>query len=499
MRLAWRGYFTRAGKRSAWILGILFVGMFFMGVPMGLGLRHAQMPIEAVTIVIADAAVAVIFTLMLSQTLAAATEALYARADLDLLFSSPIAPRKVLTVRFAAVATMAFSTFAVLATPFLLPIAVLGHPAWLAVYLVMFALALAASAAGLSLAMGLFHLIGPRRTRAVAQVMAALIGAAFFLVSQSRNLLGAEQTKGLAGLIARAAQGQVTTPPLADWPLRAMLGQPLPLLVVVVIGAGLFLAATNWIGRRFAADAAAASGAGQPRQKTAKRAGAFANGVFAVTLRKELRLLFRDIPLLSQVLFRVLYMLPLVFVLLRSAGRMNTFALPAGVWAVTFLAGQVAASLTWITFSAEDVPELIALAPASMTQVWRAKLVAGLLPLAGLLILPVLALIVMAPRAGLVALVCWPASALASGLINQWRQRPAKRSDFRRRASASWLTGFAQLGLGALIAWAAGMAAAPSLWALAGAVVLLIFAGIFLGLLRRNEAEIRAGLMVAAT
>jgi ABC-2 type transport system permease protein len=436
----------------------------------------------------------VIFTLMLSQTLAAATEALYARADLDLLFSSPIAPRKVLTVRFAAVATMAFSAIAVFVTPFLLPVIVLGHPAWLAVYLVLFALALAASAAGLCLAMVLFRLIGPRRTRAVAQVLAALIGAAFFLAAQARNLLGADKTKGVAGLVIHAAQGQIKTPPLADWPLRAMLGQPLPLLAVMAVGAGLFLSATHWIGRRFAADAAAASGAGEPRQKTTKLVGAFADGVFAVTLRKELRLMARDVPLLSQVLFRVLYMLPLMFVLLRNAGKLDTYALPAGVGAVAFVASQVAASLTWITFCAEDSPELLAAAPASMIQVWRAKLVAGLAPLGVLLIAPLIALLILAPRAGLAALVFWPATALANGLVNQWRQRQAKRTEFRRRGAASALTGFAQLGLGGLLAWAAGLAAAPSGWALAGSVVLVLFAGVLLGVLRRDEGEILSRL-----
>ena len=41
-------------------------------------------------------ALAVILTLMLSGTLAGAADTLYERGDLDLLFSSPLAPRKVL-------------------------------------------------------------------------------------------------------------------------------------------------------------------------------------------------------------------------------------------------------------------------------------------------------------------------------------------------------------------------------------------------------------------
>ncbi len=417
------------------------------------------------------------------------------RAPISICCSRPIAPRKVLTVRFAAIAASAFGGCAVLVTPFLLPIAVLGHPAWLAVYLVLAALALIASAAGLSLATLLFRLLGPRRTRAVAQVLAALIGAAFFLVAQSRNLLGAERTKGLIDLIARAARGGMVTPPTADWPLRAMLGQPLPLLAIMALGVGLFLVATNAIGRRFAADAAAASGAGQGRRKTAKISGGFAQGAFAVTLRKELRLLVRDVPLLSQVLFRVFYMLPLVFILLRNGGHNLTLALPSGVGAVTFLASQVAASLTWVTLSAEDTPELIASAPAPMTLIWRAKLVAGLLPLGVMLAPPAFILLVLSPRAGVCALVFWPVAALASGLISQWRQRPAKRAEFRRRASGSYLTGWAQLGVGMLVAGAAGLATAPSIWANAGAVVLLIFMALFLALLHRDEAQIMDGLL----
>ena len=48
---------------------------------------------------------------------------------------------------------------------------------------------------------------------------------------------------------------------------------------------------------------------------------------------------------------------------------------------ITFLAGQVAATLTWLTLSAEEAPELIACAPASAGAVRNAKLAAGLAPL----------------------------------------------------------------------------------------------------------------------
>ena len=92
-------------------------------------------------------------------------------------------------MRAVAIATVPFLWFAAILTIGALPLAVLGQPRWLTVYPVLAAIALLASAAGLGMAMGLFKLIGARATRTVGQLMAALIGASFFLVSQSRYFL----------------------------------------------------------------------------------------------------------------------------------------------------------------------------------------------------------------------------------------------------------------------------------------------------------------------
>ena len=107
----------------------------------------------------------------------AAVDAFYQRGDLDLLLASPVSPVRILTVRAIAIAVNPALLFWALATPFLLPAAVLGHPELLAVYPVIGAMALLATAAGLALAIFLFRVIGPRRTRTVAQVLGAVIGA----------------------------------------------------------------------------------------------------------------------------------------------------------------------------------------------------------------------------------------------------------------------------------------------------------------------------------
>ena len=198
----------------------------------------------------------------------------------------------------------------------------------------------------------------------------------------------------------------------------------------------------------------------RPSRAGARRGGegAFAAGVFRVTVRKELRLLYRDIPLLAQVLLRVVYLLPLTFILLRNAGGHGAMRLPAGVGAVTFMCGQVAGSLVWLTVSAEDAPELIGCAPASAAAIRRAKLSAALAPLAVLMLVPLAVLTALSPIAGLAAVAGCAAAALASALIGFALQKPAKRSAFRRRGSGSLVASLAEFGAGAVIALAAGFA-----------------------------------------
>jgi ABC-2 type transport system permease protein len=489
LRLSWRGLIGGPrGRRRLIIFGILGAVFALVGVQVGLALRGLQAPINPITELAVLAVTGVIFTLMLSQTLAGAAEALYARGDLDLLFSSPLSPRKTLTVRFLALAANAFAAFALLIAPFLLPIALVGHPAWLGAFAVLADLALMASAIGLVLAVGLFALVGPRRTRTVAQVLAALIGAAIFLTAQLRNILGGKASTSLAlQLMALGADPRFHVPPLADWPLRAALGEPLPLAVLTGLAVGLFALASAWLTRRFAADTATAQGADTGRVRArAGPAAPFARGAFAATFVKELRLLRRDIALLSQVLLRVLYLLPAAFVLLRNAGNHAGILLPGGAAVLAFLAGQVAGSLTWITVSAEDAPELLACAPARPATVRRAKLAAGLTPLVVLLAGPLIALIVMAPLVGVAATAGAAAAAGAAGLINAWHPSPGKRSEFRRRRSGSILIGWAQLIVSAFIAGATGLAAAGLVWALLPAIV----AGLILLALRRPDAAI---------
>ncbi len=69
----------------------------------------------------------------------------------------------------------------VLAAPFVNVLVWLGGAHWLGAYAVTAALAMDAVAVSVVLTVALFRLIGPRRTRFVAQIVAAIIGAAFVI------------------------------------------------------------------------------------------------------------------------------------------------------------------------------------------------------------------------------------------------------------------------------------------------------------------------------
>jgi ABC-2 type transport system permease protein len=489
--------------RKGGAVGLIIVGAIMAittiaaGVPLALMMRHVAVRETALLIMISDIAVVAVFTLILSQTLASATTAFYERGDLDLLLSSPLPPRRVLTVRAVGIATVPFLWFAALATIAVLPLAATGQPRWLAVYLVLASIALLAAAVGVSVAMALFRTIGARATRTVGQLLAAVIGAAFFLISQSRNFLP-DGGRRVFGGVMRWSQSGVFEPgaPLS-WPARAVLGEPAPLLAVVGGCVLIFMTVAAGLGRRFSADAAVAAGIGSGAGRASDRAvsaRSFGGGVFVTMMRKELRLLIRDPTLLSQVLLRTLYVLPLTFVMVKGAGHspggsisqvatmLNSIRLASLAGGVTFMAGQVAGSLAWITISAEDAPELLACAPVDGGLVRRAKLTATMIPVALILALPLTALLWLSPWIGACATVGVIASAVSAGLVNLWFEKAAPRKSFRNRRGGSVVGAIAEVLVGLGWAVTAGMAAAASPWTLIPAAATLVTMGVLYGI-----------------
>ncbi len=479
---------TRGRSRGSTMASILIISgitllMFAAGVPTALALRHVHIGPNPTLVIVFDLVVAVLFTLLLSQTLAQATLALFERGDLDLLLSSPLPPRRVLAVRFLGIATMPFLIFAALITPFIVPLAVLGHPGWLGAYGMLGSLALSATALGLIIAMGLFATIGPRRTKVIGQVIAAFTGAVFFLGSQARYLLGRNNPTYAAVVEYFQHARFAHEGGFASWPARAIMGEPVPLAVVMAASLVLFFGTSTVLGARFASNAAVAAGIDE-RTRTKTRASgkvAFQGGAFAALIRKELKLLWRDPALLSQVLLRALYLIPVLFLLLRNAAMHATSTVASGAGGLVFTASQLAASLAWITISAEDSPELLASAPISAGRVRRAKIIAALLPIAIVFGAGVVPLTFFSPLAAAVAGIGIACAALSTSLVNLWYEKPAQRKSFRTRSSGSLLASLAEFLVGLVWAAAAVLAASARPVALAAvAAALLLLAGFYL-------------------
>jgi ABC-2 type transport system permease protein len=483
LRLALRG---GKGNRKV-VIGLTVLAFVtiagFAGVPLGLLLGQWTPRLTPELALGLDAALLLILSLMLSQTISQAVEVFYARRDLDLLLSSPLPASRVLAARCLTLAATTTGMYLALITPVLVTVAVFGHLRWLTAYPVLMALGLLATTLGLVLAMVLFALIGPQRTRTTAQLLAAFVGAAFFLGAQAFNFAQDEIGDDFARLVGGwVGSGAFDAGSPLSWPARAVLGEPLPALGMLAAAAALFAITIRALGQRFAENASAAAGrerSAKPRDDRPVRGG-FGGGATAAMIRKELKLLARDPALISQVFLRLLYLVPLLFVLWRSADeRGGGMAVPSLAAAIVFLTGQLAGSLAWVTVSSEDAPDLLAVSPSPASVLRRAKAAAALIPVAAIMALPLGGFALVSPWAGIVALAGCAVAAVSSVLITLWLGKPGNRRDFNKRQNGSVLANIAEFLVGGAWAAATALAAAQMLWALApAAIALLVMAGL---------------------
>ncbi len=382
-------------------------------------------------------------SLMLSQAILHSVNAFVTRGDLDLLLSSPMPQRDIFLVRALSIALSA----ALLPGFALLPLAhvgpLRGYPGFIAIYPVLAAAALGCAAAGLAIMMALVRLLGARRARTAGQVIGACSGAAFFLAFQLPRALTEAQKASLVLWLKNGAFSGGALGPASPlwWPVRAMYGEPLPLLAVAAAGAGLFWLAVNIAYRSFVSGtqesvsggttAAAAAGAGGP---------VFRPGLSRVLLLKEWRLILRDMQVISQSLLQLLYLAPMIFMGFKS-GPGNFMLVPGLVAA----AGMLTGSLAWITVNAEDAPELISSSPVPLPRVLWLKAAAAVLPVLCLL-LPLAAWWARrGPAAAATLLFCGAGAMLSAALIQAWSPRRARRGDLKNRLKAGGPAGFIEL------------------------------------------------------
>src|SRR5580658_7572456 len=164
IRLAWREWLAmmtggRRGRRRAVIIGFLIFGAL-LHVPAYVVIgRYAtfQAPLDRSALIVITATIFLAWALMLSQAIESVTRVFYARADLDLIMSSPVALTHVFSIRLVAIALSVTAMAMLLATPFIDVLMFGGGPRWLAVYGVVIAIGLSGTAIAIALTILLFR------------------------------------------------------------------------------------------------------------------------------------------------------------------------------------------------------------------------------------------------------------------------------------------------------------------------------------------------------
>ncbi len=409
-----------------------------------------------------------VFSWMVAQSLFAATRTLFDRADLDLLLGSPIPARRVFAAKATGIAASTFGSIALLTLPVANAGALADRAQWLGIYPALIGMALIAAAAGLSVSIGLFFLVGPRRARVYTQLTGAIIGGGFMLGAQIVAMLPPRVQSVMSEWLAPTTMANGMVPrSLFSLPVDALRGDVPSMVAVVGLGVTLFVVAVLCLGERFARATLAASGApadgrkpgqeyvhgqlngrfdGLPNARVDRQ---FNTGLGRNLRRKEWRLLVRDPSLFTQLGLQIVYTVPVAVVLLRSETLPTALALAP---TIVVIAAQIASSIAWITVSGEDAPELLACAPVAPATVDRGKLSAVALPVMIILALPLACLASISLLAALMTALVAACAGASTALVNFWHPMPGSRRGMLRRHSQSKLIALVEHGFAIL--WA---------------------------------------------
>lgn len=483
-RLVWRDTFSMlaadgAARRKRLVVGlsvlllIMHAVAWFVVGPLARSALDNDLPTLmgiSVAIVLAGSAI-------LSQAMESVTRTFYARSDLELILSSPAQVQRLFVVRVGAIVLSVGAMSIVFVGPFINVLVWQSGMHWLGAYGVMASVAIVATALAIALTVFLFDVIGPKRTRLIAQITAAVIGGLFAIGLQLAAMFSTGTMSRFAFLQSETTMAFAPgLDSVAWWPARAVMGDVWALIIVFVVSLALFVVIAAVQVPRFARFALAASsvshgGSGRIasdrnlRVETPSRA----------LRRKEMQLILRDPWLLSQTLMQLLYLLPPAAMLWHSyahKGGAPVVLIPMLVMA----AGQLAGALAWLTVSGEDAPDLVGTAPVSPSRLLRCKVEAVMICI-GVVFAPlVLGLLFFSVSVAMIAAGAIVASAVSAIAIQLWFRSQVKRSQFRRRHASSRVATLSEAF--SSITWAAASAIAA-----AGSWTALVIVAIALGIL----------------
>jgi ABC-2 type transport system permease protein len=367
--------------------------------------------------------------------------------------SSPVKLANIFSVRIAAIALTVTGMALLFSTPFVDVLVFGGGPRWLAAFGVVIAVGLSAAAAAIALTVLLFRLIGPSRTRLVAQILAAVIGAGFIIALQIAAILSYGTLSRFSVLTSDTAASLAPDPDsFVWWPARAAFGDGEALLLLIAASLVLLGITMAVFAPRFADTIVSITANARPATRRPRRT-AFRDGSRQQALRrKEFLLLWRDPWLLSQSLMQLLYLVPPALMLWRSFSD-SSAAIILITPVVVMAAGQLAGGLAWLTISGEDAADLVATAPIPPSRVLRAKIEVVLIAIGAVFAPFVVALAFVSALQAAITAAGVIIATISAAAIQLWFRVQARRSQFRRRQTSSRLATFAEAFCS--IGWAA--------------------------------------------
>ncbi len=439
-----RGLIGRTGGAgAARIIGaLLALAWLALGCTIAWALRDTPIPILPEMRIAALGISIVALTFMTAQAMIGSQRTLYENGDLALLFSAPIPERTVLLAKLLGIAGTVALTYTVLLLPIIVPVAALGHPQLFGLVALLAALALAAAAIGLGLTLTIATLVGPRAARTVGQIMAALVGGAIFLGSQ---MVSHADRKGGAPVVLfeRLRANGLGTEGVTGLPGHAAFGDPLAILILLGGALLLFVGAGATLQRLFLSgyqDGGTRLSRAKPTGRASGRL--FHAGLTRAVFAKEWRLLVRDPALAFQIVLRLVYMAPLLFV---AFGRGNTPIPAVLAFGSVLIASQLVGSFAWLAVSAEDSPDLLAVAPVAKDEIDVAKLLAAFAMAAPFAVLLPIAIALQTPVGAVITLLMTALGGAAAGFVELKLGKPGQRSTFARRRSGGFVAGILSL------------------------------------------------------
>lgn len=428
-------------------------------------------------------------TMSLSQAMESVTRAYYTRHDLDLILSSPASARRLFAVRTGAIAVTSMLMMSLLMAPFINMLAIHDGPRWLAAYPVIAAVSIFTTALAIASTLALFRFAGARRTRVIAQILAAIVGAALIVGIQIAVIFSTGSTTGIGSVLSDMF---ISVAPAIDsliWiPARAAMGDPTALILTVLFALTAFGATVAIAAPSFATLAIAATGLNEVR-KPQRAAKTFASGSQAHMMRrKEWLLLIRDPWLISQSLMQLLYLLPPAALLWLNYGNSGG-TLPIVIAIITMAAAQLSGGLAWLTISGEDAHDLVLTAPLTPRLMLRAKIEAVVIAI-GVLTAPFIVAIALIDLSvavtGAIGITLAASAAIFIQLMFRVR---AKRSQFARRQTASRVATIVEALTSITWAGATGLAAVSPLFGLFAAIPAVLIL-LVVWLLRRKANKV---------